>query len=71
VRTLERDEDRHGNPAHVGPSGQATCRRCGTETGGAATCAACMQAMDELRALAAEARSGIDFWCSDRASDLR
>jgi len=59
VRTLQRDEDRHGTPTHVARPRQATCMRCGVETGGTATCVACMQALDELRALAAEPAFGL------------
>jgi len=49
-----------------------TCMRCGTETSGAATCVACLQALDELRGLAADPRTvrDPDRWFSDRVADL-
>ena len=50
-----------------------TCMRCGAETPGPATCVACLQALDELRALATDPRTSRDpvRWSSDRIADLR
>jgi hypothetical protein len=47
--------------------------RCGSETSGSATCIACLQALDELRALAADSHpsQGGPLWLSDRIVDLR
>jgi hypothetical protein len=80
VRTLDRKHDRpRATDADAGVDVDVTlvraigCMRCGMETSGRATCAACLQALDELRGLATDPRSLHDsgFWLSDRVSDLR
>ena len=73
MRTPGRGHDVRSSVADVRLIRPVACMRCGTETSGAATCPACLQALDELRGLASDPRPSLDatVWLSDRVADLR
>ena len=74
MRTLDHGSDgARGGGADVTLVRAVSCMRCGRETTGASTCVACVQALDELRGLAADPRPVRDpsLWFSHRIADLR
>ena len=72
MRTLDRRDDGRSPATDVALVRPVACVRCGTVTSGSATCVACLQALDELRALATDPRPRYEIlWLSERVADLR